>query len=73
MVFSSFTSSRSTACWILLAVQPSAKPGADLPTELIELLEKIVLHNSDFSAGLSQLLISSNKASKHGLTRQASL
>ena len=24
-------------------------PGADLPTELIELLEKIVLHNSDFS------------------------
>ena len=35
-----------------LSVEETASRGADLPTELIELLEKIVLHNSDFSRGL---------------------
>ena len=38
---------------------PTIKKGADLPTELIELLEKIVLHNSDFSKNrnLQNLLV----------------
>eukprot|EP00438_Fugacium_kawagutii_P030728 Skav209838 [mRNA] locus=scaffold2703:273246:297320:- [translate_table: standard] len=39
--------------------KPRARERADLPTELIELLEKIVLHNSDFSKNrnLQNLLV----------------
>ena len=41
--------------------------GADLPTELIELLEKIVLHNSDFSTVLSSSVLSVGMAGMAGM------